>query len=240
MVCYGNSDTVSIGWNFFLSASMNVMIWFFFLLWRWIWCSCSSCSLLLFCFYLLVVELVWVVQPYLLLLQATTMLFVVLDASWFRVVWSIWLASYLAPLHFLAGTCSICKFFFYSCLLPLFLCLLGCFFFFYSWVRLNTSNFKLVSSLTFVAYCHTRPCMACFCRELVIVFGFVYIMYISLCLSGVSTSFCMVWLYPIFFFFGSLFPFCLFFSLVHVYGIAGLPAWLLLIFIHIYILIKKN
>jgi hypothetical protein len=113
-------------------------------------------------------------------------------------------------------------------------------FFFYSWVRLNTSNFKLVSSLTFVAYCHTRPCMACFCRELVIVFGFVYIMYISLCLSRVSTSFCMVWLYPIFFFFGSLFPFCLFFSLVHVYGIAGLPAWLLLIFIHIYILIKKN
>jgi hypothetical protein len=37
-----------------------------------------------------------------------------------------------------------------------------------------------------------------------------------------------------------LFPFCLFFSLVHVYGIVGLPAWLLLIFIHIYILIKKK
>jgi hypothetical protein len=37
-----------------------------------------------------------------------------------------------------------------------------------------------------------------------------------------------------------LFPFCLFFSLAHVYGIAGLPPWLLLIFIHIYILIKKR
>lgn len=91
-----------------------------------------------------------------------------------------------------------------------------------------------------MAHCHTRPCMACFCRELVIVFGFVYIMYISLCLSGVSTSFCMVWLYPVFYFFGSLFPFCLFFSLIHVYGIAGLPVWLLLIIIHIYILIKKK
>jgi hypothetical protein len=99
MVCCGNSDIVYAGWNFFLFASMDVMLWFF-LLWRWIWCNCSSCSLLLCCFYLLVAELVWVVQPCLLLLQAMTMLLVVLDASWFRAIWSIWLVFYLTLLFF--------------------------------------------------------------------------------------------------------------------------------------------
>jgi hypothetical protein len=51
-------------------------------------------------FYLLIAELVWVVQPCLLLLQAMTMLLVVLDASWFRAIWSIWLVFYLTLLFF--------------------------------------------------------------------------------------------------------------------------------------------